>query len=40
MKDEKIILRVRPGRVRGAIYFSRTGCISFKCAELDSEQKC
>lgn len=37
MSDERILVRVRPGRVRGAISFSHTGCISVKFAELDSE---
>ncbi len=37
MRDEKIILRCRPGRIRGGIYFSDAGCLSIKFAELDTE---
>jgi hypothetical protein len=37
MKDEKIVLRIRPRGICGAISFSHTGCLSIFVAELDSE---
>jgi hypothetical protein len=37
MKDEKIILRIRPRGIRGAISFSRAGSISIFLNKLDTE---
>lgn len=37
MRDEILPVRFRRNRIRGAMHFSRTGCITFVISAIDAE---